>query len=145
MIESTSFRELLSDCAMAVDQKSSYGSALAMERSTMGIKLDSKTCSIEERTWGSGAVFRALNGHTVEELATNDLNSGPLKTEVMEFLKHLTPCREKLELSHPPAGASDFVTPVMIDPASISLDEKLETFSELKDVLLQLDNHVRDA
>lgn len=150
MIRSREFRDTLKNLAGDIAERAPYGSALAMSKKSLTISIDSKNRSIEEKTFGSGVVFRAFDGSLFEEYSTNDISIDSLKDGVRNFLSTLSISNSGAEMGPfgrdlPSLGTADFDTPVMLDPRDIPLDQKVDTFEELKEVLLSLDKAVKDV
>jgi TldD protein len=145
MIATDAFRNVLKDLAGQVRKRCPYASALAMQKKSLSLNIDSKSQTIEEKVYGTGVVFRGFDGELVEELSTNNLDRQSLQREVRNFTESLKMRKSlPLDVKSSVLGKGDFRTPVMIDPATIPLEEKLETLGELKELLLHLDENVRD-
>ena len=118
-------QELLAD----LEKTFPYASALWMRTEGTRASLDRKNQSLDPQDPHTGIVFTVYNGAAVEEFASSEGNSTKLVQSVKSWASDLPhPGIDAKPLPLQEATSSQtFITPVQRDPATVPVQEKLQT------------------
>ena len=110
-------------------EQAPYFTALLSSKHGLTIQIDNREEHVNERTPSAGTVLSAFDGQTIYERAI----SGFRRDEVQKAADELV--RESRFANYRPADEperrGDFMTPMQIDPADLSIQEKLDRCREL--------------
>ncbi len=109
--------------------KAPYFTALLSSKHGLQIQVDNREEHVTERAPSSGTVLSAFDGQTVYERAINGFRPEQAQTAVRELLQEANFANYKPPEEEHRRG--DFVTPMQIDPAKLSVQEKLDRCREL--------------
>lgn len=106
--------------------------AAALMRSSTGLRLDLRDRGQTANRLDplSGVVLTASNGHALEEEATDQLEPDAVRTAARELVARVLAepgngTRPRLDVAVAAGSDADFATPMQIDPASVSLADKI--------------------
>ncbi len=106
--------------------------AAALMRTSTGLRLDLRDGGQTANRLDplAGVVLTASNGHSLEETATDHLEPDDVRAAARDLVARVLAepgngSRPRLEIAVDGAGDADFATPMQIDPASVSLADKL--------------------
>lgn len=140
---SQTIQELLAD----LEKTFPYASALWMKTEGTRASLDRKNQSLDLQDPNTGIVFTVYNGTAVEEFATSEDNSTRLVQSVKSWANDLPrpgasvkplPVQER-------AQSQTFITPVQHDPATVPVQEKLQTLRNMQEHAQGLDQRIVNA
>jgi TldD protein len=130
----------LTDVVANLERAVPYAAALATASSGVRLALRDGEQSVSRRDPSEGVVLTASDGYALEEVATGATDEGSVRAAAQSLLDSLRNRREgrrgastAFEVSPGAPIDADFETPALIDPASLSLAEKLartETYRE---------------
>lgn len=107
-----------------------YFTVLLSSKEGLTIQVDHREQYVVERTPSAGTVLSAFDGRTIYERAVVGFQRDEVQRAAHELVRddaHFADYRPVDE----PAKRGDFVTPMQIDPASLSIQEKLDRCREL--------------
>lgn len=122
----------LPDVVADLERSVPYAAALATSSSGVRLALRDGEQSVARRDPSEGIVLTASDGYALEEVATGATDEASVRAAARELLESLRSRRAR----HPAGGAplaiepgapldADYETPAAIDPASLTLAEKL--------------------
>ena len=110
-------------------ERAPYFTALLSSKHGLSIQIDNREEHVNEQTPSAGTVLSAFDGQTVYERAV----SGFRREEVEKAARELV-CQGAFADHRPadePERRGDFMTPMQIDPADLSVQEKLDRCRDL--------------
>jgi TldD protein len=113
--------------------------AAALMRSSTGLRLDLRDRGQTANRLDplSGVVLTASNGHALEETATDHLEPDAVRAAARELVARVLAepangSQPRLEIAVAGGSDADFATPMQIDPASVSLADKLARYEAVR-------------
>ena len=106
-------------------------SILLSSKGGLQIIIDNREERVTERTPSAGAVLSAFDGLTVYERAVSGFGRDDLQREARELIRGASLAAYTPPAEHEDYRQGDFVTPMQIDPADLSTQEKLDRCREL--------------
>ena len=148
MLNSPLFKSLAKDVVYELERLFPYASLLATE--TLGERLTVQTRQQQAELLDPvrGVVLTVFNGRYFLEAATSNLSEEGLKEisqKLMDMGKNQGVFYDGPSIDPGPKMEKDFFIPVETDPESISLKEKIEACSIVKDRLHQMDTRIVQA
>jgi TldD protein len=126
--------------------------AAVLVRSTVGQGIDLRDGDQTARRLDpqSGIVITASNGHALEEAATDATEPEPVRALARALVERVRAARppegqEPLDIAMNGGLDADFATPVEVDPASVTLADKLARYEALRLQLRGLAKHAVQA
>ena len=119
----------LGDIVSQGQAKAPYFTVLLSSKHGLQIQIDNREEYVTERAPSAGTVLSAFDGITVYERAVNGFHRAQVQTAARELVQ-----QANFAKYNPPKEAErrgDFVTPMRIDPAGLSVQEKLDRCREL--------------
>jgi TldD protein len=140
----------LQDVVAGMERRVPYAAALARTRTGLRIALRDAEQSADRLDPQEGIVLTASNGHQLEEASTDQIDAAAVQRLADELVERTLAARSspddpRLEISGDQAAAGDFATPVVEDPASIPLSEKLDRLEALRQRLRSMDDRAVQA
>ena len=126
--------------------------AAALMRSSDGLQLElldgGQTANRFDPV--AGVVLTASSGHSLEETATDHLEPDAVRTAARELVARVLAdptdgSRPRLKIAVDAAGEADYATPTQIDPAGISLADKLARYEVVRRRLRDSDRRAVQA
>ena len=137
---------VLHQLAVETLHKFPYASALITRSRMLSVVSSSREEHISETGPAVGAVFTVWNGQFFEEVATGDLSLDGLATAARELVAR--PLIHGAGIPEIPADGAvnlSYRTPLQIDPAAVSLEEKMELCRKGRERASLLDSRVVEA
>lgn len=127
--EMAELRSSLGEIVALGRQQAPYFTALLSFKHGLQIQIDNRQERVIERSPSAGTVLSAFDGHTIYERAVGGFH----RAEVQRAAKELVGGTNFADYIHPDESErrGDFVTPMQIDPADLSIQEKLDRCREL--------------
>lgn len=126
--------------------------AAALMRSSDGLRLDLRDGGQTANRLDplSGVVLTASNGHSLEETATDHTEPDAVRAAATELVARVLAeapngSQPKLEIAVDGAIEADYATPMQIDPAGVSLADKLARYEALRRRLRESDRRAVQA
>lgn len=146
-------RPVLRDLVAGLARKYIYASAFLSRRTELRVMSSSRDERVVEGGPVAGAVFTIWNGSHFEEIATGDLTPGGLAEAARKIAgSPLIGVRGEGDGSAAERlvtgafrGTFDYSTPLKIDPATVSLERKLDLCRSTRDRAAKLDPRVVDT
>ena len=139
----TDLRPALGEIVDQAHQQAPYFSVLLSAKHGLIIQLDNREEHVIERAPSAGTVLSAFDGRTIQERAI----SGFARDEAQKAARELV-SQGQFERYIPPdepQSTGDFVTPMRIDPANLSIQEKLDRCRELHRRVKDRDRRIVNA
>jgi len=126
--------------------------AAALMRASEGLRLDLRDGGQTANRLDpmAGVVLTASNGHALEETAIDQTDPDAVRSAAAELVARVR-SRETngtgpaLEITVPEAGDADFATPMRIDPASLTLADKIARYEAIRRRLRDADRRAVQA
>ena len=127
-----------------------YASALIRFSNGQSIDLRDGEQSASRNDPQSGVVLTASNGHSLEESASDGIDAESIRhaaRDLVERVLHHRPDGPEPELAIQADGPGDgdFATPVIVDPRSVSLTERIARYEAIRQRLRALDDRAVQA
>jgi TldD protein len=110
-------------------EQAPYLTALLSSKHGLTIQIDNREEHVTEAAPSAGTVLSAFDGHTIYERAVSGFRRDEVQRAVQELV--LEASFSKYHPKDEPARQGDFVSPIQIDPADLSIQEKLDRCREL--------------
>jgi len=126
-MNSSELQALLPEVVALIEAKMPYGAALAMQSGGLSIRVDNREQQASRNPESSGVVLTAANGYYLEEYATTTLDRAGLLAEARAWVAGLVlppPAGPPLAIDPGPPLRGSWTTPMQIDPATMSLQDK---------------------
>lgn len=122
-------RPALGEIVVRGREHAPYFTILLSSKHGLTIQIDNREEHVIERTPSAGTVLSAFDGHTIYERAFSGFRRDEVQKAANELVgdsqfAHYIPADE-------PQRRGDFATPTQIDPADLSIQEKLDRCREL--------------
>jgi len=127
----------LRDTVTEMERHVPYASALVLSRDGLRLDLRDAEQTATRLDPRSGVVLTVSNGYGLEEASTHDLDPATVRslaTALVDRARAYQPRADEtpLGIEVPPLGDHDYATPVVVDPASVALPDKLARFGALQ-------------
>ncbi len=126
--------------------------AAALVRASEGLRLDLRDGgqTANRLDPSAGVVLTASNGHSLEETATDRTEPDAVRAAAAELVARVLARRTNgsqpaLEIAVDGAGDADYATPMQIDPAGLSLADKLSRYEATRRQLRDSDRRAVQA
>lgn len=126
--------------------------AAALVRSSDGLRLDLRDGGQTANRLDplAGVVLTASNGHSLEETATDRLDPDAVRAAARELVARVLAepfngSQPRLDIAVEAGGEADFATPMRIDPAGVSLADKLARYEAVRRRLRESDRRAVQA
>ena len=126
--------------------------AAALMRSSDGLRLDLRDGGQTANRLDplAGVVLTASNGHSLEEIASDHLEPDAVRAAARELVARVLAeptngSRPQLEIAVEGTHEADYATPMQIDPASVSLADKLVRYEAVRRRLRESDRRAVQA
>lgn len=110
-------------------EQAPYFTVLLSSKHGLTIHVDNQEQHVIERTPSAGTVLSAFDGRTIYERAISGFRREEVQKAANELVRE-APFTNYLPTDEPPRSG-DFLTPMQIDPAELSIQEKLDRCREL--------------
>ena len=110
-------------------EQAPYFTALLSSKNGLTIQIDNREEHVNERTPSAGTVLSAFDGRTIYERAINGFQRDEVEKAAQELVRETDFANYKP--ADEPQRSGDFVSPMQIDPADLSIQEKLDRCREL--------------
>lgn len=110
-------------------EQAPYFTALLSSKYGLTIQIDNREEHVNERTPSAGTVLSAFDGRTIYERAINGFQRDEVEKAAQELVRETDFANYKP--ADEPQRSGDFVSPMQIDPADLSIQEKLDRCREL--------------
>jgi len=110
-------------------EQAPYFTVLLSSKYGLTIQIDNREEHVTERTPSAGTVLSAFDGHTIYERAINGFQRDEVEKAAQELVRETDFANYKP--ADEPQRSGDFVSPMQIDPADLSIQEKLDRCREL--------------
>jgi TldD protein len=110
-------------------EQAPYFTALLASKHGLTIQIDNREEHVNERTPSAGTVLSAFDGKTIYERAINGFRRDEVQKAADELVRETR--FNTYRPADEPERRGDFVTPMQIDPADLSLQEKLDRCRKL--------------
>lgn len=134
----------LPELVSIIEKRAPYGAVLLSRTEGLSIALSKREQQIARMPPTQGVVLTAYDGEALVEQATADLDAARLRRLARNLTNSLQ-IRPGPALDPGPAREASFANTCEIDPAHLSLKEKLERCREIQQRLLSLDSRVVNA
>jgi TldD protein len=131
---------------IVAEMEQSVPYAAALMRASEGLRLDLRDGGQTANRLDplAGVVLTASNGHALEETATDDLEPDAIRAAAAELVASINGHRTNgslpsLDIVVDGAADADFATPMEIDPASLTLADKLARYEAVRRELRESD------
>lgn len=148
-------RQLLAELVADMEQKVPYAAAFVTRTHQLSVNSSSRDERVTETGPTAGAVLTVWNGRHFQEQATGDLTPDGLRRAARELLDETSRVAGRTvdpgspafspELLAGPSRRITYRTPQEIDPATISLEEKLDACRRGRDRAAALDPRIVEA
>ena len=122
-------RSSLGEIVAEGQKQAPYFTALLSSKHGLTIQIDNREEHVTEHAPLAGTVLSAFDGFTVYERAINGFRRDQVQTATRELVQ-----QSNFSNYHPidePQRQGDFITPMQVDPAELSVQEKLNRCREL--------------
>ena len=148
MLNTPFFKSLAKDVVYDLEHLFPYASLLAMETIGERLAVQTRQQQAEQLDPVRGVVLTVFNGRYFLEAATSNLSQEGLKEisgKLIDLGKSQGVFYDGLPIDPGPKMEKDFFVPLVIDPQSIPLKEKIESCRNVKDRLHQKNNRIVQA
>lgn len=142
----------LRDVVAEMEREVPYASALVISADGVSLNLRDREQQAQRRDPRHGIVLRASNGAYLDEEATDSTDEASVRQAAARLVERARPSAitshrrgPALTIDPGPAVDQDFTTNVEVDPASLSLAEKLERYEALRQRLRAMDPRIIQA
>jgi TldD protein len=136
-----SVRQTLPDLVATLEQRSPYGSALVTRTAGLSISLNKSEQQIAQIPPTQGLVLTAYDGEALVERAVAELDPDQLRAEALALAAGLR-VRPGAGLDPGAPLEQSFVNTCVIDPASLTLTQKIDRCREIQARLAALDPRI---
>ena len=127
----------LQELVRDMERRVPYASALVQTRTGMRINLQDAEQSVNRLDPQEGVVLTASDGHQLQEASTDRLDRDSVRRLADELLdavsaRQVAEDEPTFEIHVDPTPLGDYATEMRIDPASLSLADKIDRFQSLR-------------
>jgi len=121
-------------------EQAPYFSVLLSSKNGLQIAVDNREERVTERAPSAGTVLSAFDGLTVYERAVSGFRQDEVGQAARELVRDIS--FAKYTAPDEPQGSRDFATPMQVDPAELSTQEKLDRCRELHSRVKERDSRI---
>ncbi len=139
--QAESLRPMLGEAIESIESSAPYGAVLLSSSHGIEIYVDNRQETVAERNPMAGSIVTLFDGLTMRERAVGGFDRESILRNAQElvgngdFAKHG-------EIDPGPKRKSDFITPMQIDPGTLSTKEKLERLRDLNRRVNKLNSQI---
>jgi TldD protein len=122
-------RSALGEIVAQGREQAPYFTALLSSKQGLQIQIDNREEHVIESAPSAGTVLSAFDGQTIYERAISGFHGDEVQRAAHELVREAS--FSKYNPNDEPERQGDFVTPMQIDPADLSIQEKLDRCREL--------------
>lgn len=138
-------RAFLRDLVAEMEHKVPYASILINENRSLSINSSTRMDRASETGPQAGAVLNAWTGEHFEEEVTSDLSRDGLAQAARNLIGRISVKSGGLSVDPGPPTTADYKTARRIDPAQVTISDKLELCREMRWQIQTADQRIVDA